>query len=73
MTHFACFAAYKGYCLECEEEGDGYHGRIAGIRDVVTFHGATPEALQQAFAEAVDDYLAVCAEACLPPDPAGRE
>ncbi len=72
MATDTCSATYKGYCLECRAEDGGLHGRIAGIRDVVTFHGATPEALQRAFEEAVDDYLAVCGEACLAPDPAGR-
>jgi len=64
-----CYAVYKGYCLICSEEEDGtLHGRIDVIRDIVTFHAATREALQRAFEEAVDDYLDVCAEACLDPD-----
>ncbi len=70
MATDACYATYKGYCLECQIEDGILHGHIAGIRDVVTFHGDTPEALQQAFEEAVDDYLDVCGEACLEPDPA---
>lgn len=71
METHACFLTYKGYCLECQDEDGLLHGRIAGIRDVVTFHGTTRQALQQAFEEAVDDYLAVCGEACLAPDAAG--
>ena len=69
MDTSTCYAVYKGYCLICSEEDDGtLHGRIDGIRDIVTFHAATPEALQRAFEEAVDDYLAVCQESRLPPD-----
>ena len=69
MDTSTCYAVYKGYCLICSQEEDGtLHGRIDGIRDIVTFHAATPEALQRAFEEAVDDYLAVCQESCLPPD-----
>ena len=68
MPQDACYLTYKGYCLECVAEDGELHGRIAGIRDVVTFHGETPEALQRAFQEAVDDYLDVCTEACLPHD-----
>jgi len=68
MFHNACFTTYKGYCLECQEEDGAYHGHIAGIRDIVTFHAATLPALQQAFEEAVNDYLEVCGEACLLPD-----
>jgi predicted HicB family RNase H-like nuclease len=64
-----CYATYKGYCLLCTEEADGrLHGRVHGIRDIVTFHGDSPDALQRAFEEAVDDYLAVCGDACLLPD-----
>ena len=62
MDTSTCYAVYKGYCLICSEEDDGtLHGRIDGIRDIVTFHAATPEALQRAFEEAVDDYLETCA------------
>ena len=68
MANDACYATYKGYCLQCQVEDGGLHGRIADIRDVVTFHGETPQDLQHAFEEAVDDYLSVCGDACLPPD-----
>jgi predicted HicB family RNase H-like nuclease len=68
MAKSAVFATYKGYRLECQVEDGGLHGRIAGIRDLVTFHGETPQELQHAFEEAVDDYLSVCGDACLSPD-----
>ncbi len=35
-------------------------GHIAGIRDIVGFHGESVAALRQAFKEAVDDYLDTC-------------
>lgn len=68
MQENTCYATYKGYCLECREEDGLLHGRIAGIRDMVTFHGHTPKDLQTAFEEAVDDYLDVCGEACQEPN-----
>lgn len=37
-------------------------GHIAGIRDVVGFHGESVAELRLAFEEAVDDYLATCAK-----------
>lgn len=37
-------------------------GHIAGIRDVVGFHGSSVEELRAAFVEAVDDYLDTCAK-----------
>ena len=35
---------------------------LAGIRDIVSFHGITVEDLKAHFHEAVDHYLAVCEE-----------
>jgi predicted HicB family RNase H-like nuclease len=35
---------------------------IAGIRDSVSFHADTVKGLQDAFHEAVDDYLETCAK-----------
>ena len=50
---------YKGYAarLEYSEEDGLFVGHIAGIRDVVGFHGSSVEELRAAFVEAVDDYL----------------
>jgi predicted HicB family RNase H-like nuclease len=39
-----------------------FFGRLAGIRDIVTFHGRTVEELEAAFKEAVDHYLDSCAK-----------
>lgn len=53
---------YKGYAarLEYSEEDNLFVGHIAGIRDVVGFHGSSVEELRAAFVEAVDDYLDTC-------------
>lgn len=55
---------YKGYAarLEYSEEDDLCVGHIAGIRDVISFHGSSVEELRAAFVEAVDDYLDTCAK-----------
>ena len=55
---------YKNYSAHVEyDDDDGIlHGRIAGIQDVVSFHGKSVEALKAAFREAVDDYIATCAK-----------
>jgi predicted HicB family RNase H-like nuclease len=39
-----------------------FFGRLAGIRDIITFHGETVDELEAAFKEAVDHYLATCAK-----------
>jgi predicted HicB family RNase H-like nuclease len=53
---------YKGYAARIEySEDDGcFVGHIAGIRDVIGFHGESVAELRTAFAEAVDDYLETC-------------
>lgn len=54
--------AYKGYTAHVEFDAEDriFHGRIAGIRDIVTFHGESVKELLAAFEEAVDDYLETC-------------
>jgi predicted HicB family RNase H-like nuclease len=53
---------YKGYAarIEYSDEDESFIGRIAGIQDVVGFHGDSVT-LKAAFEEAVDDYLEACA------------
>lgn len=53
---------YRGYeaIVEFDAEDRVFHGRVAGLRDVVTFAGESVAELEQAFRESVDDYLALC-------------
>lgn len=53
---------YQGYAARIEySEDDGcFVGHIAGIRDVIGFHGESVAELRRAFTEAVDDYLETC-------------
>jgi predicted HicB family RNase H-like nuclease len=55
---------YKGYAarIDYSEEDGLLVGHIAGIRDVVGFHGESVQALRAAFEEAVNDYLDTCAK-----------
>ena len=59
---------YKGYIGTVEAEDGVFFGRVAGLRDVITFEGTTFAEVEQAFQESVDDYLAFCAERGEPPD-----
>lgn len=56
MTH-------KGYAahIEYSDEDQCFIGHIAGIKDVVGFHGESVSELRAAFEEAVDGYLETCA------------
>lgn len=53
---------HKGFAAAVEFDADDLLlvGRIAGINDVVGFHGSTPQELVAAFHEAVADYLETC-------------
>ncbi|MEZ4679895.1 MAG: type II toxin-antitoxin system HicB family antitoxin [Caldilineaceae bacterium] len=53
---------YQGYAarIEYSDEDGCFVGHIAGIRDVVGFHGESVAELRHAFTEAVDDYLETC-------------
>ena len=55
---------YKGYAarIEFDDADSIFFGRIAGIRDGVTFHADNVSDLRAAFQEAVDDYLETCAK-----------
>jgi len=61
---------YKGYIgsLAYSEEDEVLHGRLEFIRDLVTYEAGDAKGLKQAFQEAVDDYLALCAQEGREPD-----
>lgn len=61
---------YKGYAarIEYSDEDGCLVGHIAGIKDIVGFHGESVAEMRVAFEEAVDDYLDVCAETGKRPD-----
>lgn len=55
---------YNGYVghVEYSAEDGLFVGRIAGVKDVVGFHGDSINELRKAFEEAVIDYLETCAK-----------
>jgi predicted HicB family RNase H-like nuclease len=54
--------AYKGYLAKIgySDEDELFTGRLAGIDDVIGFHGESVAELKAAFIEAVEDYLDTC-------------
>jgi predicted HicB family RNase H-like nuclease len=60
---------YKGYAarIEYSDEDDCFVGHIAGINDIVGFHGDSVSQLHAAFEESVDDYLLTCKKVGRPP------
>ena len=63
---------YEGYSarVDLDPDDDCFVGRLAGINDVIGFHGSTIAELKAAFHEAVDDYIETCAQAGRKPDKA---
>ncbi len=52
---------FKGYTARVEYDSEDriFTGRLAGIDDIVVFHGSTVDELETAFQESVDHYLEV--------------
>lgn len=55
---------YRGYIgtAEISEEDGVFHGKLAHIRDLVTYESDKAAGLVKAFHSAVDDYLKDCAK-----------
>lgn len=55
---------YKGYParIEYSDEDGCFVGRVAGIRDIITFHGESVGEVRESFEEALDFYLESCNE-----------
>jgi predicted HicB family RNase H-like nuclease len=53
---------YKGYTchFNFDEDADIFHGKILGIRDVITFQGRSLDELKTALYDSIDDYLEMC-------------
>ena len=59
---------YKGYAGTVEPDDGAFSGRVIGLRDVVTFEGATYAEVEAAFRASIDDYLEFCAARGEAPD-----
>lgn len=66
---------YKGYVgrYEFDAQDGVLHGRIDGIRDIVTFVAPSIAELEHEFHVSVDEYLSYCAEKGLKPETPQKE
>ena len=62
--------SYNGFAARVEFDAEDriFVGHVAGIRDIVGFHGESVAELEAAFHEAVDDYVAACKKLGQTPD-----
>jgi predicted HicB family RNase H-like nuclease len=55
---------FEGYLGSCKFDPDSetYHGRILGIKDLVTYEALNSDDLYEEFIASVKDYLETCLE-----------
>lgn len=58
------YLKYKDYCgsIEIDMEAKCLHGKLLFIRDTVTYEASDPGELENAFKEAVKEYIQTCIE-----------
>lgn len=61
MKNMMEYCGYYG-SVEYNDDDETFYGRVAFIRALVSYEGETVQALKQAFHEAVEDYLELCAK-----------
>lgn len=63
---------YKGYIGSVEfSETDGvFHGKVQGIRALISYEGTNARELVEDFHSAIDDYLILCKDENLEPEKA---
>lgn len=65
------FFTYKGYVATWlyDEDYDRFAGRVINISDAISFHTDNLEFFEDAFKEAIDDYLLLCRKQRVAPSP----
>ena len=55
---------YKGYTgsVEFSEEDAVFHGKVAGIKSLISFEGDSVSSITEDFHSAIDEYLEFCAQ-----------
>jgi predicted HicB family RNase H-like nuclease len=53
---------HKGYQgqVEYDDSARIFHGRVIGLRSVLTFEGRNVDEIEQAFKDSIDDYIEWC-------------
>ena len=65
---------YKGYCgtVEYSSNDNVLFGKVLGINGLLSYEGASVQALREDFEAAVDDYLETCKDKGIEPEKAYR-
>lgn len=67
MSNYIHYRDYIG-SIEFSEEDAVFHGKVIGIKDMISFEGDSVKNLTEDFHNAVDEYLAFCAESGKQPE-----
>ncbi len=59
MNNYIHYRDYIGN-IEFSEEDEVFHGKVIGIKDLITFEGGSVKALTADFRSAIDEYLDFC-------------
>jgi predicted HicB family RNase H-like nuclease len=64
------FIHYKGYIgsVEFSEEDAVFHGKVIGLKALISFEGDTVKNITKDFHNAVDEYLEYCEENSVSPE-----
>ena len=69
-TRTSNYLHYKNYIgsLEFSEEDAVFHGRVVGIKAMISFEGDSVQKITEDFHDAVDEYLEFCSENNIKPE-----
>jgi len=61
---------YKGYTgsIELSEEDGVFHGKVVGIKSLISFEGESVKKITEDFQNAVDEYLEFCKDNNIAPE-----
>jgi len=59
MSNYIHYRDYTGN-IEFSEEDEVFHGKVIGIKDLISFEGDSVKTLIEDFHNAVDEYLEFC-------------
>jgi len=67
MNNVLHYKDYEG-SVEFSGEDGAFHGKVSGIKDLISFEGESAADLTADFHNAIDDYLAFCMESGKSPE-----
>ena len=67
MRNYLHYCDYTG-SIEFSEEDEVFHGKVIGIKDMISFEGDSVKTLTEDFHNAIDEYLEFCGKSGKQPE-----